>query len=170
MNLIRNIPAVTAASALLPCLLFGSAGFLTRLGAWSAWPMLPSALGAPFAVPALSVVPIGEQPWSALTVELVAVAVLVAVVWWWTARSVRRRPDASAGRAFFAGWAAFALGAMASGAPRALVPAWEMGLGPIGWYAMLAGGLLTGLLWGSTLGWVCGVARVAVRGRVAATA
>ncbi|CAL9498943.1 hypothetical protein SUDANB121_03412 [Nocardiopsis dassonvillei] len=168
MNLIRNIPAATSAAALLPCLLFGSGGFLTLLGAWNAWLLLPSALGAPFAVPGLRFAPLGEKPLSALLTELAGVAVLVAVVWWTTARSVARRPDASAGRAFLAGWGAFALGAAAAGAPRALVPAWEMGLGPAGWYAMLAGGLVTGLLWGSTLGWICGAARLAVRPRVAA--
>ncbi|MFL1426393.1 MULTISPECIES: hypothetical protein [unclassified Nocardiopsis] len=166
MNLIRNIPAVTSAVALLPCLLFGTTGFLAWLGAHGAWLLLPSALGAPFAVPGLRFTPLGEQPLSALATELVGVAVLAAVVWWATARSVERRPEASAGRAFLAGWGAFALGAAAAGVPRALVPAWEMGLEPAGWYAMLAGGLVTGLLWGSTLGWICGFARLAVRPRV----
>ncbi|WP_306367645.1 hypothetical protein [Nocardiopsis sp. CC223A] len=170
MNLIRNIPAVTSAVALLPCLLFGSTGFLAWSGARSAWLLLPGALGAPFAVPRLRFTPLGEQPWSVFATELAGVAVLVAVVWWATARSVARRPGASAGRVFLAGWGAFVLGTAAAGVPRSLVPAWEMGLGPVGWYAMLAGGLVTGLLWGSTLGWICGFARLAVRPRVAATA
>ncbi|QKW32341.1 hypothetical protein HUT17_01345 [Nocardiopsis flavescens] len=170
VNLIRNIPAAASAAALLPCLLFGTTGFLTWLGARGAWLLLPSALGAPFAVPGLRFAPLGEQPWSALAAELAGVAVLVAVVWWATARSVARRPDASAVRAFLAGWGAFALGAAAAGVPRALLPAWEMGLGPVGWYAMLAGGLVTGLLWGSTLGWICGFARLATRPRAAVAA
>lgn len=168
MNLIRNIPAVTSAVALLPCLLFGTTGFLTWLGARSAWLLLPSALGAPFAVPGLRFAPLGEQSVSGFATESAGAAVLVAVVWWATARSVERRPDASAARVFLAGWGAFALGAAAAGVPRALVPAWEMGLGPVGWYAMLAGGLATGLLWGSTLGWICGFARLVSRPRVAA--
>lgn len=167
MKVLRNsrVPLAVGAAALLPCVLFGNTAFVTWSAARAAWLTLPTALGAPFAVPRLSLVPFGERPGATVAVELLAAALLAVVAAAWTAHALRRRPDAGPWRSVLSGWWAFTLGLAAANVPRALVPAWEMGLGPLGWYGMLLGGLLTALLWGLLLGWVCGLVRPLLRPR-----
>ncbi|WP_017558764.1 hypothetical protein [Nocardiopsis baichengensis] len=170
MNDFRNSPATpaartgaaAAAAALAPCLLFGSAAFLTWLTATAGPLVVPSALGAPFGPPPLRAVPLGEQPWSALVTELAAVAVLAAATGLATARAARRRPAAGRGRTALSAWGAFAAGTALAGVLRGAAPAVAMGLGPLGWAVYAAGGAVAGLLWGAALGWVCALATAAV--------
>lgn len=166
----RTVPLISGAAALLLCVPFGSTAFVTWLGARAAWLSLPAALGAPFAVPRPTLVPFGERPSATVAVELLAAAILALVVAVWTARSLRRRPAAGAWRSLVSGWWAFVLGLAAANVPRVLVPAWEMGLGPFGWYGLLLGGLLAALLWGLLLGWVCGLVRLLLTPRIDARA
>ncbi|MBE3000977.1 hypothetical protein IDM40_20095 [Nocardiopsis sp. HNM0947] len=165
MKVLRNsrVPLAVGAAALLPCAFFGSTALVTWIAAHAAWLTLPTALGAPFAVPRLSLVPFGERPGATVAVELLAVVVLAVVAAAWTARALRRRPDPGPWRSSASGWWAFTVGLAAANVPRALVPAWEMGLGPLGWYGMLLGGLLAALLWGLLLGWVCVLPRLLLR-------
>lgn len=165
MKVLRNsrVPLAVGAASLLPCAFFGSTAFVTWAAAHAAWLTLPTALGVPFAVPRLSLVPFGERPGTTVVVELLAAVVLAVIVVAWTARALQCRPDAGPLWSLASGWWAFTAGLAAANVPRVLVPAWEMGLGPLGWYGMLLGGLLAALLWGLLLGWACGLARLLLR-------
>jgi hypothetical protein len=137
MSLVRNsLPAIVTFVIVLGFGLFGGA-LVTRVG----YLAVPSAVGLPYALPGLRVVPVGETTWLwALTDGLLALA-LVAVV-------------ASARGGFWRVWGAFLAGALLTDLLRAAVLAQVAGAGLGAYLAYLAGGLLTGLIWGIVLGWL----------------
>ncbi|GAB3706731.1 hypothetical protein GCM10028793_38610 [Nocardiopsis oceani] len=160
VNVIRNnrppvAATATAVSALLPCLLFGSAAFVTWLGSRAAWLMLPTSLGVPFAFPRLRLVSFVGQPGWNLVVELVAVVLLAAVAAWWVHRAVRRRPEANAWRVLLSAWAGILLGLVLANALRAAAAAAAIGVGPLVLFGFAFAGVLSGLLWAACAGWVC---------------
>ncbi|WP_049571000.1 hypothetical protein [Nocardiopsis sp. SBT366] len=162
VNVVRNaptalVPSVAGVTTLLPCLLFGSAAFLTWLGSRAAWLTLPTALGVPFAFPRLSLTTVVGQPDWHLATEIVAAAALAAVTGWWVRRALRVRPEANAWRVLLSAWAGVLLGLALANALRAVAAVLAVGAGPVALFAYALAGALTGLLWAVCLGWVCAV-------------
>jgi aryl-phospho-beta-D-glucosidase BglC (GH1 family) len=136
-----------------------------QITAWAPWVMVPSALGAPFGLPALRLVPLGDLTWATTVVDTVAALLLLATVY---GRLARRRPAVGPGRVFFHGWGALVAAAALAGMVRG---AYIGGVTPTGLVAGLtyaALGLALGAVWGALLGWVVGalasLARLASRG------
>lgn len=166
VNVIRNsvrtphsvrTPVVAAAAALIPCVLFGNAAFLTWLGARAAWLMLPTSLGVPFAFPRLTFTTVVGQPGWNLTVELLAAALLAAVAAWWSYRALALRPEANSWRVLLSAWAGVLLGLALANALRAVAAVLAAGAGPLSFFSYAFAGALSGLLWAVCLGWVCAV-------------
>ncbi|GAA2014402.1 hypothetical protein GCM10009799_48380 [Nocardiopsis rhodophaea] len=131
---------------------------VTRLTARFPWIVAPSTLGAPFGLPRLRATPFGEQGWDALVVEVIAVAALAAVTGAWTRRTLKRRPALGRVRAGRSAWVGFILGAAIANALRAIGAGTAMGFGPVGYGVMVVLGMLSGTVWGITLGWIPGMA------------
>ncbi|WP_017590665.1 hypothetical protein [Nocardiopsis ganjiahuensis] len=148
---------VAAAAPLLTCALFGSAAFLTWLGARAAWLMLPTSLGVPFAFPRLTFRPLVGQPGWHLGTELLAAVVLAAVAAWWVHRALLRRPGADPWRLLLSAWAGTLLGLALANALRAVAAVLAAGAGPLPFLSYAFAGALTGVLWALCLGWVCAV-------------
>ncbi len=149
MSLVRNgLPAIVTLVMVLAFGLFGAA-LVTRVG----YLAVPSAVGLPYGLPGLRVVPLGETTWMAMLGESVAALVLVLFV-------------AAAKGGFWRTWGAFLLGTLVAALLRAAVLFLESSGAGIGAYgAYLAGGLLAGLVWGVALGWIPGLAALARRTR-----
>ncbi|MET9364926.1 hypothetical protein ABZX93_28980 [Streptomyces sp. NPDC006632] len=160
MRLPRIAPAVAAAAGpcLLLALLLGLAPVLTALTAHAGWALVPSALGAPLALPPLRAAPLGSTGWTQLLCEDFAVAVLVTAAALRMRRHVRLRPKAGPGRRALAGWTSLVAGGAASGLWRGLVTARMTDAGPVGWLAYGAVGAVSGAAWGLCLGWLPGLA------------
>ncbi|MFF5209734.1 hypothetical protein [Streptosporangium sp. NPDC000396] len=149
MSFVRNgLPAVVT---LLIVLAFGMFG--ARLATVAGYLAVPSAVGLPYGLPGLRVVPLGETGWLLTLTESLAALVMVGVVGWLTAR---RRGGAV--RAFFSGWGAFVLGAVVAGVLRAVVISQIVEAGPGAYAGFLLGAVTAGLLWGGVLGWTAGFA------------
>ncbi len=125
------------------CLASGLAGTApaTRLG----WLAVPSALGVPYGLPGLRLLPVGETTWLMALTDLAAAVLLVAVVW-------RSR------RGLWGTWGAFVLGATLAGLLRAVVTAQVLHAGLGAYAGLLAAGAVAGALWGLALGWLAGLA------------
>lgn len=146
MSFVRNsLPGIVT---LLMVVAFGLFGGLlaTRVGLLT----VPSAIGLPYGLPGLRVVPLGETGWLTLLTESGCALVLVAVVW-------------RARRGFFGTWGAFLLGSVLVGVLRAVVLSQVAGAGLGAYAGFVVGGLVAGLLWGIALGWVVGLASLARR-------
>ncbi|WP_406507058.1 hypothetical protein [Streptomyces sp. NBC_00212] len=156
-------PAVAAVAGvcLLLVLLLGLTPALTALTAHKGMTLVPSALGAPFALPSLRAVPLGSTGWPQLLCEDFAAAVLVAAAVLRMRRHLRRRPVASRPRRLLAGWTALITGAATAGVWRGLVTARMVEAGPAGWLLYGAAGAAFGAAWGLGLGWLPGVAALA---------
>lgn len=117
---------------------FGLFGGLlaTRVGLLT----VPSAIGAPYGLPGLRVVPLGETGWLFLA-DSVAALVLVLVVF-------------RSSRGFWGTWGAFVLGSLVAGLLRAVVLSQVAGAGFGAYLGYVVGGLIAGLLWGIALGWL----------------
>lgn len=120
--------------------LFGGV-LATRVGLLT----VPSAIGAPYGLPGLRAVPLGETGWLTMLTESAAALLLVAVVF-------------RAERGFWGTWGAFLLGSVLAGLLRAVVSSQVAGAGLGAYGGYLAGGLIVGLLWGMVLGWLVGLA------------
>ncbi|CAM5546521.1 hypothetical protein SXANM310S_00687 [Streptomyces xanthochromogenes] len=156
----RTDPAVAAVAGvcLLLALLLGLTPALTAFTAHLGAALVPSALGAPFALPALRAVPLGGTGVAQLLCEDFAVAVLVAVAVLRMRRHLRLRPGAGRPRRFLAGWSALVAGGAASGVWRGLVTARLVEAGPAGWLLHAAAGAVFGAVWGAAAGWPAGIA------------
>jgi endoglycosylceramidase len=133
--------------------LFSVPALTEPITAFAPWVVVPSALGAPFGLPALRVMPLGDLTWATTVVDSVAALLLLATVY---GRLARRRPDAGPGAAFFAGWRALIAAAALAGMVRG---AYIGGVTPTGLVAALGysgGGLVVGAVWGALLGWAVG--------------
>ncbi|WP_053726313.1 hypothetical protein [Streptomyces sp. WM6378] len=153
-------PAVAAVAGvcLLLVLLLGLTPALTALTAHEGMTLVPSALGAPFALPSLRAVPLGSTGWPQLLCEDFASAVLVAAAVLRMRRHLRRRPEATRPRRLLAGWTALITGAATAGGWRGLVTARMVEAGPAGWLLYGAAGAAFGAVWGLGLGWLPGAA------------
>ncbi|WP_433253245.1 hypothetical protein ACQPYK_09530 [Streptosporangium sp. CA-135522] len=152
MSTVRNgLPAVVT---LLIVSAFGAFGadLATAAGPLA----VPSALGLPYGLPGLRLVPLGETGWPFTLTENLAALVLVGAVAWVT---THRRGGAV--RAFFAGWGAFVLGTLAAGLLRAVAVSQTVQAGPGAYAGLVAGALVTGLVWGVVLGWTAAIATLA---------
>ncbi|MFG3286238.1 hypothetical protein [Streptomyces sp. NPDC048111] len=147
------VVAVAAACA-LPAVLLGCTPVLTEFTAHAGAALVPSALGAPFALPALRVVPLGSTGWAAMLCEDFAVVALVAVAALRMRRHMRLHPRAGRARRALAAWTALIAAGAAAGLWRGLVMARMTEAGPAGWPAYAAAGAALGALWGTTLGWL----------------
>ncbi|MGW1867905.1 hypothetical protein ACWCPS_20335 [Streptomyces mauvecolor] len=160
--------AAVAGVCLLLALLLGLTPVLTSLTAHEGTTLVPSALGAPFALPSLRAVPLGSTGWAQLLCEDFAAAILVAVAALRTRRHLRRHPEARRLRRLLAGWTALIAAGGASGAWRGLVAARMVDAGPVGWLLYATTGAAFGAVWGLGLGWLPGLAALCVpdgRGR-----
>ncbi|MFI6687804.1 hypothetical protein [Streptomyces sp. NPDC050485] len=150
--------AAVAGVCLLLALLLGLTPVLTAFTAHEGTTLVPSALGVPFALPALRAVPLGSTGWTPLLCEDFAVAVLVTVAAVRMRRHLRLRPDAGRLRRLLAGWTALIAGAAAAGAWRGLVTARMVEADPVGWIGYGVVGVVFGAVWGVVLGWPAGLA------------
>ncbi|MFF4184730.1 hypothetical protein ACFYZ9_16180 [Streptomyces sp. NPDC001691] len=150
--------AAVAGMCLLLTLLLGITGVLTAATAHEGAVLVPSALGAPLALPPLRAVPFGDTGWTQLLCEDFAAAVLVAVAGLRMRRHLRLRPAAGHARRLLAGWTALVAGAAAAGVWRGLVAARMVEAGPAGWLLYGAAGAVFGAAWGLALGWLTGAA------------
>ncbi|MFD9636549.1 hypothetical protein [Streptomyces violascens] len=153
-------PAVAAVAGvcLLLALLLGLTPVLTSLTAHEGMALVPSALGAPFALPSLRAVPLGSTGWPHLLCEDFAAAILVTVAALRMRRHLRRRPEARRLRRLLAGWTALIAAGGASGAWRGLVAARMVDAGPAGWLTYGVAGAALGAAWGAALGWLTALA------------
>ncbi|NUW35651.1 hypothetical protein HTZ77_30100 [Nonomuraea sp. SMC257] len=153
MSISRNsLPAIVTLAIVLAFGLLGSA-LVTRMG----YLAVPSALGLPYGLPGLRVVPLGETTWLVTLADSVLALVLVVMV-------------AQARGGFWRTWGAFVLGAVIVNLLRAVVLS-QIASAGLGAYAgHLVGGLIAGLLWGIALGWLAGLAALPRRQRERATA
>ncbi|MCX5385299.1 hypothetical protein [Streptomyces sp. NBC_00083] len=156
MRLPRTEPAVVAVTGacLLLALLLGVTPVLTALTAHAGWILVPSALGAPLALPPLRAVPLGGLTLLQLLCEDFAVAVLLTVAGLRMRRHVRLRPAAGRARRALAGWTALVAGGAASGLWRGLVTARVADAGVGGWVVYGVVGVVLGAAWGLLLGWL----------------
>ncbi|MFI6049206.1 hypothetical protein ACIBCO_03840 [Streptomyces violascens] len=163
MRLPGTEPAVAtvAGVCLLLALLLGLTPVLTALTAHEGMTLVPSALGAPFALPSLRAVPLGSTGWPQLLCEDFAAAILVAVAALRMRRHLRRRPEATRLRRLLAGWTALIAGAATAGVWRGLVTARMVDAGPVGWLTYGVAGAVFGALWGVALGWLTALAALA---------
>lgn len=132
-----------------------------QVTAWAPWVIVASALGAPFGLPALRVMPLGDLTWASTIVDSVAALLLLATVY---GRLARRRPDIDRASLFFYGWGTLVVAAALAGMVRG---AYIGGVTPTGLVAAIAYaalGIVVGVVWGAFLGWVVGA--VAVLGRL----
>ncbi|GAA1073450.1 hypothetical protein [Nocardiopsis metallicus] len=148
---------VAAAVPLFTCALFGSAAFLTWLGARAAWLMLPTSLGVPFAFPRLTFHALVGQPAWNLGIEILAALILAAVAAWWVHRALLRRPEANSWRLMLSAWAGILLGLALANSLRAVAAVLAAGAGPLAFFSYVFAGALTGALWALCLGWLCAV-------------
>ncbi|MFE4860220.1 hypothetical protein [Streptomyces sp. NPDC056670] len=164
----RAAPAVASVAGvcLLLSLLLGLTPVLTAFTAHTGPALVPSALGAPYALPSLRAVPLGGTGAAQLLCEDFAVMVLVAVAVLRMRRHLRLRPAAGRPRRFLAGWTALIAGAAAAGVWRGLVTARLVEAGPVGWLLHAAAGAAFGALWGAAAGWLTGVAALAGVGKI----
>ncbi|WP_133061676.1 hypothetical protein [Streptosporangium minutum] len=152
MSIVRNsLPTVVTLLIVSAFGMFGT-GIATAAG----YLAVPSAVGLPYGLPGLRLVPLGETGWAFTLTENLAALVLAGVVAWVT---VHRRGGAV--RAFFAGWGAFALGAGAAGLLRAVAVSQTVEAGPGAYAGLVLGALAAGLIWGVILGWAAGIATLA---------
>ncbi|MEV8525798.1 hypothetical protein AB0451_16815 [Streptomyces sp. NPDC052000] len=158
---IERAAAAVAGVCLLLALLLGLTPLRTAFTAHEGMTLVPSALGVPFALPALRTVPFGSTGWTPLLCEDFAVAVLVAVAVVRVRRHVRRHRRAGRLRRLLAGWTALIAGAAAAGAWRGMVTARMVESGPAGWVGYVVVGAAFGAVWGLVLGWLTGVAALA---------
>ncbi|MFB9204083.1 hypothetical protein ACIBIZ_04485 [Nonomuraea spiralis] len=141
MSLVRNsLPAIVAFVIVLAFGLFGAA-LVTRVG----YLAVPSAIGGPYALPGLRVVPLGETTWLLTLADTVLALALVGAV-------------ASARGGFWRTWGAFLVAAIVVNLLRAALLAMVAQAGLGAYLGYLGGGLLTGLIWGIVLGWIPGLA------------
>lgn len=125
-----------------------------QITAWVPATVVPSALGAPFGLPAFRVVPLGDLTWATTIVDSLAALLLIVTVY---GRLIRRPTDAGPGRTFMTGWAALIAATAIAGIVRG---AYIGGVTPTGWVGALGygtAGLVIGALWGAILGWSVGV-------------
>lgn len=118
--------------------------------------LVPSALGLPFAVPALRLWPLGQTTVGYWLMDVLAALVLIAVV------AVRlSRPSASRTRALAAGLGASVLGMLAANLIRTVYLSFVVHAG-LGTYLFeLLGGALVALGWGLLAGLVVGAVHAA---------
>ncbi|MEU3373318.1 hypothetical protein ABZ734_22990 [Streptomyces sp. NPDC006660] len=156
MRLPRTAPAVVAVGGvcLLLTLLFGLTPVLTALTAHAGLALVPSALGAPLALPPLRAVPLGGTGPVQLLCEDFAALVLVTVATLRMRRHVRVRPVAGWARRALAGWSALVVGGGVSGVWRGLVAARLVDAGVLGWVLYGVAGAVSGAAWATTLGWL----------------
>jgi endoglycosylceramidase len=124
-----------------------------QITAWVPATVVPSALGAPFGLPAFRVVPLGDITVATTAVDSVAALLLIVTVY---GRLTRRPTHAGPGRTFFTGWAVLIAAAALAGIVRG---SYIGGVTPTGWVGALgyaAAGLVVGAVWGALLGWVVG--------------
>ncbi|NUR90283.1 MAG: hypothetical protein HOY71_39920 [Nonomuraea sp.] len=125
--------------------LFGSV-LVTRVG----YLAVPSAVGLPYGLPGLRVVPVGQTTWLLALTDSVAALLLVLLV-------------AVGTGGFWRTWGRFVLAVIAADLLRSVVAAQLAGTG-IGAYAgYLGAAVVAGLLWGIALGWLPGLCALARR-------
>ncbi|MGW0735168.1 hypothetical protein [Streptomyces sp. NPDC002851] len=165
---IRIDPAVAVAAAcLLLVLLHGSGTVLTAFTARAGLAVVPSALGVPFALPGLRLLPLGSTSLAWQLSENFAAMLLIAVAVGAVRRHMRKRPDARRWRRLAAGWAALVVGAATAGAWRGLVAARMVEASSWGWLGLPLAGAAFGVLWGVALGWLPGTAAALAWGSTA---
>jgi len=149
-----DVPALAglvAASGLVA--LFSVPVLTEQITAWAPWVVVPSALGAPFGLPALRLMPLGDLTWASTLLDTLAALLLLVTVY---GRLARRPPGTGAGGLFFGGWGALVAAAALAGMLRG---AYIGGVTPTGLVAALGyagAGLVVGAGWGALLGWVVG--------------
>ncbi|MFD4291961.1 hypothetical protein ACFWPA_04650 [Rhodococcus sp. NPDC058505] len=118
--------------------------------------LVPSALGLPFAVPALRAWPLGRTTPGSWLVDVLAALVLIAVV------AVRlARPARSRARAFGAGVGATVVGMLAANLIRVVYTSFVVHAGPGTYALMVLGGALVAVLWGAAAGLAVGAVHAA---------
>ena len=132
-----------------------------QVTAWAPWVVVPSALGAPFGLPALRVMPLGDLTWASTVVDSVAALLLLATVY---GRLSRRHPDTAPGRLFFTGWGTLVAAAALAGMVRGAYIGGVTPTGLVAAFGYAGAGLVLGVVWGALLGWVVGA--MAVLGRL----
>lgn len=141
MSLVRNsLPAIVAFLIVLGFGLFGAA-LVTRVG----YLAVPSAVGAPYALPGLRVVPLGETTWLLTLADTVLAHALVGAV-------------AATRGGFWRTWGRFLAAAVVVNLLRAALLATVAQAGIGAYLGYLGGGLALGLIWGIVLGWLPGLA------------
>ncbi|MFE3293203.1 hypothetical protein [Rhodococcus sp. NPDC059234] len=121
--------------------------------------LVPSALGLPFALPALRLFPLGATTTASWLVELGAAFVMLAVTGMRLVNSSSRHPDGGPARAFLAGWAATVVGALAGNLVRIVYLSFVVHAGSGAYLLSLVGGALVSLLWGGIAGLAVGAAQ-----------
>ncbi|MFC9786217.1 hypothetical protein [Rhodococcus sp. NPDC127528] len=121
--------------------------------------LVPSALGLPFALPALRPFPLGATTTASWLVDLVAAFVMLAVTGMRLVDSSSRHPHGGPGRAFLAGWGATVLGVLAGNLIRIVYLSFVVHAGSGAYLLSLAGGALVSLLWGGVAGLAVGAAQ-----------
>ncbi|GAA4059622.1 hypothetical protein [Nonomuraea soli] len=145
MSIVRNsLAGIVTAVIVVAFGLFGGV-LATRVG----YLTVLSAVGAPYGLPGLRIMPLGETPWGLFLADVVAAVVLVVLVW-------------RARRGFWGTWGVFVVAAVAANLLRAVAMSAALH-SALGAYAgQLAGAVLAGLVWGLALGWIPALARAGI--------
>lgn len=114
--------------------------------------LVPSAVGLPFALPALRLAPLGAGTAEFWLVDLAAAAVMLTVV-----ATRLSRPVAGRRRAFRAGVGATVLGLLAANLLRSLHLSVVTHVGLGGYVVVVLGGAVVALVWGALAGLVVGL-------------
>ncbi|MFI6429912.1 hypothetical protein [Rhodococcus oryzae] len=125
--------------------------------------LVPSAIGLPFGIPPLRLVPLGETTATNWLVDCAAALVMLAVVWMRLSDSARRHSGGGVGRAFSAGLGATVIGVLAGNLIRTVYLSFVLQEGPGAYLASLVGGALVSAVWGAIVGLFVGAAHALAR-------
>ena len=146
----RAVPATLTAAAF--SVLAGAWSLTGTAAAYVPAILLPSAIGLPFALPALRLTPLGSTTIGFWLVDLATALLMLAII-----ATRLSRPTTSRARAFRAGVVAVVLGLLAANLLRSvhLSVVTHVGLG--GYVVVVLGGAFVALLWGVLFGLVVGL-------------
>jgi hypothetical protein len=122
--------------------------------------LIPSSLGVPVLLPGLRFTRFAQESWTALGCEDFAALLLVGTVVRLLARHRRLYPSSGRLHRFLVGWGALMAGGVLSGLFRGLVVAREVAGGPLAYFGYPFLGAVVSLVWCVALGWIPGLAAV----------